>query len=86
MAQQAMPEGLTGPNTPGEEPLQHCAGTIAAALTGLGVVGVARAAYHYAGKVLSLYLRDRLTWMRFLGLGLGDAVPDADTIWIFARR
>ncbi len=27
------------------------------------------------------YLRDRLTWMRFLGLGLGDAMPDANTIW-----
>jgi transposase, IS5 family len=29
------------------------------------------------------YLRDRLTWMRFLGLGLGlgDPVPDANTIW-----
>lgn len=29
------------------------------------------------------YLRDRLTWMRFLGLGLGDPVPDANTIWAF---
>ena len=29
------------------------------------------------------YLRDRLTWMRFLGLGLGDPVPDANTIWTF---
>jgi hypothetical protein len=29
------------------------------------------------------YLRDRLTWMRFLGVGLGDAVPDANTIWTF---
>jgi len=29
------------------------------------------------------YLRDRLTWMRFLGLGLGDPVPDANTIWMF---
>jgi transposase, IS5 family len=29
------------------------------------------------------YLRDRLTWMRFSGLGLGDAVPDANTIWTF---
>ena len=28
-------------------------------------------------------LRDRLTWMRFLGLGLGDPVPDANTIWTF---
>ena len=29
------------------------------------------------------YLRDRLTWMRFLDLGLGDPVPDANTIWTF---
>jgi len=29
------------------------------------------------------YLRDRLTWMRFVGLGLGDPVPDANTIWTF---
>jgi transposase, IS5 family len=29
------------------------------------------------------YVRDRLTWMRFLGLGLSDAVPDANTIWTF---
>jgi IS5 family transposase len=29
------------------------------------------------------YLRDRLTWMRFRGLGLGDPVPDANTIWTF---
>jgi transposase, IS5 family len=28
-------------------------------------------------------LRDRLTWMRFLGLGLGDPVPEANTIWTF---
>ena len=26
------------------------------------------------------YLRDRPTWIRFLGLGLGDPVPDANTI------
>ncbi len=29
------------------------------------------------------YLRDRLTWMRFLGLGPGDPVPDANTLWTF---
>ena len=29
------------------------------------------------------YLRDRLSWMRFLGLGLGDAVPDANPLWTF---
>jgi len=28
-------------------------------------------------------IKDRLSFMRFLGLGLSDAVPDANTIWIF---
>lgn len=28
-------------------------------------------------------IRDRLSFMRFLGLGLADAVPDANTIWTF---
>ena len=28
-------------------------------------------------------VRDRLNWMRFCGLGPGDAVPDANTLWDF---
>ena len=28
-------------------------------------------------------IKDRLSFMRFLGLGLADAVPDANTIWSF---
>ena len=28
-------------------------------------------------------IKDRLSFMRFLGLGLADAVPDANTIWAF---
>lgn len=28
-------------------------------------------------------LRDRLSWMRFCGLGPGDKVPDANTLWDF---
>src|SRR5579863_1623033 len=28
-------------------------------------------------------VRDRLSFMRFLGLGLADTVPDANTIWTF---
>jgi IS5 family transposase len=28
-------------------------------------------------------INDRMTFMRFLGLGLGDSVPDAKTIWLF---
>ena len=31
-------------------------------------------------------IRDRLSFMRFLGLSLGDAVPDAKTIWLFRER
>jgi IS5 family transposase len=28
-------------------------------------------------------IKDRLSFMRFLGLGLAEAVPDANTIWTF---
>lgn len=28
-------------------------------------------------------INDRLSFMRFLGLGLGDRVPDAKTIWLY---
>ncbi len=28
-------------------------------------------------------IKDRLSFMRFLGLGLADAVPDANTLWTF---
>ena len=28
-------------------------------------------------------IKDRLSFMRFLGLGLSEAVPDANTIWTF---
>ena len=30
-------------------------------------------------------IKDRLSFMRFLGLGLSDAVPDANTIWTFGE-
>ena len=31
-------------------------------------------------------IRDRLSFLRFLGLGLGDPVPDAKTIWLFREQ
>jgi IS5 family transposase len=31
-------------------------------------------------------IRDRLSFMRFLGLSLGDAVPDEKTIWLFREQ
>jgi hypothetical protein len=31
-------------------------------------------------------INDRLSFMRFMGLGLSDCVPDAKTIWLFRER
>lgn len=31
-------------------------------------------------------IQDRLSFMRFLGLGLGDRVPDAKTIWLLREH
>jgi len=31
-------------------------------------------------------INDRLSFMRFLGLGLSDRVPDAKTVWLFCER
>jgi transposase, IS5 family len=31
-------------------------------------------------------VNDRLSFMRFLGLGLSDRVPDARTIWLFREK
>lgn len=32
------------------------------------------------------FMRDRLTWKWFLGLGISDPVPDANTIWTFREH
>jgi IS5 family transposase len=41
-------------------------------------------AMHWLSDERAEYLiKDRLSFMRFLGLGLADAVPDANTIWTF---
>jgi transposase, IS5 family len=41
-------------------------------------------AMHALSDVRTEFLiKDRLSFMRFLGLGLADAVPDANTIWTF---
>jgi transposase, IS5 family len=31
-------------------------------------------------------IRDRLSFMRFLGLALEDRIPDAKTIWLFREQ
>jgi IS5 family transposase len=41
-------------------------------------------AMHGLSREQTEYLvRDRLSWMRFCGLGPGDRVPDANTLWDF---
>lgn len=34
----------------------------------------------------SFLIRDRLSWLRFLGSGLGDRTPDENTIRLFRER
>ena len=39
--------------------------------------------YNLADDQVEYQVRDRLSFMRFLGLGLEDTVPDATTVWLF---
>jgi hypothetical protein len=39
--------------------------------------------YNLSDDQLEYQLRDRLSFIRFLGLGLEDPVPDAKTIWLY---
>ena len=39
--------------------------------------------YNLSDDALEMQILDRLSFMRFLGLALGDPVPDATTIWRF---
>ena len=44
---------------------------------------VLQSLYNLSDEQTELLIRDRLSFMRFLDLGLEDAVPDATTIWLF---
>ena len=39
--------------------------------------------HNLADEQLEYLIRDRLSFMRFLDLGLEDPVPDANTVWLF---
>ena len=45
-----------------------------------------QALYGLSDDAAEFQIRDRLSFMRFLGLGLGDRVPDAKTIWLFREQ
>lgn len=44
---------------------------------------VLQALYNLSDDQAEFMIRDRLSFMRFLDLGLSDRVPDAKTIWLF---
>jgi IS5 family transposase len=47
---------------------------------------VLQALYGLSDEAAEYQVRDRLSFMRFLGLGLGDRVPDRTTIWTFREQ
>ena len=47
---------------------------------------VLQALYGLSDDQAEFQIQDRLSFMRFLGLGLGDHVPDAKTIWLFREH
>jgi len=44
---------------------------------------VLSALYNLSDDQIEYQVRDRLSFMRFLGLGLEDRVPDAKTVWFY---
>jgi IS5 family transposase len=44
---------------------------------------VLQALYNLSDAAMEYQLRDRLSFMRFVELGLEDAVPDAKTLWLY---
>jgi IS5 family transposase len=47
---------------------------------------VLQALYSLSDEQAEFQLRDRLSFMRFAGLGLHQAVPDATTIWLYREQ
>ncbi len=47
---------------------------------------VLQALYSLSDDQAEFVINDRLSFMRFLGLSLGDKVPDAKTIWLFREH
>jgi len=44
------------------------------------------ALYNLSDDQVEYQLRDRFSFMRFLGLGLEDKVPDAKTVWLYREQ
>ena len=42
--------------------------------------------FNLSDDAVEFQINDRMSFMRFLGLGLEDKVPDAKTIWLFKEN
>lgn len=47
---------------------------------------IIQAANNLSDERAEFLISDRLCFMRFLGLGLTDRVPDARTIWLYREK
>jgi IS5 family transposase len=47
---------------------------------------VLQSLYNLSDEKIEFQIRDRISFMRFLVLSLGDAVPDEKTIWLFREQ
>lgn len=47
---------------------------------------VLQALYSLSDEATEFHIKDRLSFQRFLGLGLDGTVPDATTVWLFRER
>ena len=47
---------------------------------------VLQSLYNLSDAAMEMQMLDRLSFMRFLGLGIGDKVPDEKTIWLFREQ
>jgi len=46
---------------------------------------ILKSLYNLSDEMTELMIRDRISFMEFLGLTFADTVPDAKTIWLFAE-
>ena len=47
---------------------------------------VLQSLYNLSDEELEYQINDRLSFMKFLGLGIEDKVPDATTLWLFREK
>ena len=47
---------------------------------------IVQSLYNLSDEAMEYQVRDRLSFMRFLELSIGDRVPDARTIWLFREQ